>query len=125
MGEHVVARVDEVPDDRGLIVEAGGRELGLFRVGDSFYALRNLCPHQSGPLGEGGIFPALRARVVRERIEEYYDRENVVVACPWHGWEFDLRSGVCLADPGRRVACYETVVREGRVAVVLPEGDRP
>jgi nitrite reductase/ring-hydroxylating ferredoxin subunit len=65
----------------------------------------------------------LRGRIVRERLEEYYDHENMVVACPWHGWEFDLRSGVCLADPGRRVACYETVVQDGQVSVVLPEGD--
>ena len=69
MGEHLVCRADDVPDDRGLIVEVAGRELGIFRHGDEFFALRNLCPHQRGPVAEGGVFPALRARHEPGKIE--------------------------------------------------------
>jgi nitrite reductase/ring-hydroxylating ferredoxin subunit len=121
MGEHRVCRADEVPVDRGLIVRVRGRELGIFRHGDEFFALRNLCPHQRGPAAEGGVFKRLCARHSPGKVEEYYDEENPVVACPWHGWEFDLKTGVCLADPERRLGRYEAVLRDGEVAVVLPD----
>ena len=121
MGEHHIGRLDDVPGDRALIVDVDGREIGVFRVGEELFAVRNRCPHQGGPVAEGGVFPALRARHSPGEIEEYYDYDNPVVACPWHGWEFDLRSGSCLADPARRVAIYEVVVRDGELSIVTKE----
>jgi nitrite reductase/ring-hydroxylating ferredoxin subunit len=119
VGEHRVARVDEVPLDRGLLVEAGGRQIGLFRVGDEIYALRNICPHQGGPVGTGGIFPSVKGKIEDRRLKEYLDHDELVVACPWHGWEFDVRTGVCMADPTRRVASYPTRVVDGEITVVV------
>ena len=121
MGEHVVARADDLRADRGVVVEVAGREVGLFRVGERVYALRNRCPHQGGPIGTGGVFPALRARVRNRRLEEWLDQECMVAACPWHGWEFELETGVCTADPARRVATYAAFIRNGDVVVVLPD----
>ena len=122
MGEHIVARLGDIPDGRGLVVTVGRREIGLFRVVDDVFALRNVCPHQAGPIGEGGVFPRHCARVGADMdIEEYFDHSQPVVACPWHGWEFDLRTGVCLADPTRRVGRFETIVRDDEVVIVLPD----
>jgi nitrite reductase (NADH) small subunit len=121
VGEHVAARFDDLREDRGVVVEVGGRDLGLFRVGESVYALRNQCPHQGGPLGTGGVFPTLRAEVRDRRIKETLDHDCMIVSCPWHGWEFELESGVCTADRARRVATYQAFVRDGDVVVVLPD----
>jgi nitrite reductase (NADH) small subunit len=121
MGEHRVGQLDDFSSARGVVVEVAGREIGVFRVGEQVYALRNACPHQGGPVGCGGLFPAIRGTVSEGRLREYHDEQTVVVACPWHGWEFDVRSGICLADPARRVASYPVLVRDGEVTVVLPD----
>ncbi|HEY3189998.1 MAG TPA: Rieske 2Fe-2S domain-containing protein, partial [Solirubrobacteraceae bacterium] len=57
----VVAPVDEfAPGDRRIIT-VGGRSIGVFRVGDRFYGIRNRCPHQGGPLCQGRIAPWARS----------------------------------------------------------------
>lgn len=120
MGVHVVARVGDIPDGGRLIVNLEGRSIGVFHVNGSYFALRNSCPHQSGPACEGAIFPAIRARVLENgRVKEYHDYDQLVIACPWHGWEFDMKSGVCLADSDRRVRVYEARVEGDDVLVVL------
>ena len=55
MPKHVVATVDEIPPGERKIVEIGGRSLGVFNIKGEFYALRNICPHQGGPLCEGRL----------------------------------------------------------------------
>lgn len=69
-----VAAADEVPPEGGLVVEADGEEIAIFRLDDGFYALDNVCTHQGGPLGEGKV-------------------EDGCVYCPWHGHAFDIRTG--------------------------------
>jgi len=124
MGEHWIGRLDELPEDRGHVVEVEGKKIGLFRVGDEVHALLNTCPHQGGPVGEGGIFPTIEGEVVNRRLHETLNHEKMVVSCPWHGWEFDLKTGICPIDPSRRVVRYETIIREGKVAVVMPDQRR-
>ena len=51
----VVARVDDFPDGDRKIIDVNGRSVGVFRIGDTFYAMRNLCPHHHGPLCIGFI----------------------------------------------------------------------
>ncbi|HEY4279597.1 MAG TPA: Rieske 2Fe-2S domain-containing protein [Conexibacter sp.] len=122
--EHWVAALDELPLDRGHLVEVDGRSIGLFRLGDEVRALLNTCPHQGGPVGTGGLFPTVEAEVVGRRLKERLNHDRMVVSCPWHGWEFDVRTGRCAADPSRGVVRFETVVRDGRVAVLMPERAR-
>jgi nitrite reductase (NADH) small subunit len=120
VGEHRVAHIDDLSGDRGLIVEIDGRQVGLFRVGDDVHAILNVCPHQGGPVGTGGLFPSTRVRAERGRLVEYLDHDAMVVCCPWHGWEFDVRTGVCTADSSRRVVRYPVEVRDGEVVVIMP-----
>lgn len=118
MGAHIVARVGDIPANSGIVVELEGRAIGVFNVEGDYYALRSSCPHQRGPLCEGRLFPTLRARVEESgKVKEYYDYATTVVACPWHGWEFDVRTGSCLADPARRVKSYRTEVDGDRIVV--------
>jgi nitrite reductase (NADH) small subunit len=120
VAEHRAAALDDIPTDRGLIVEIDGRKVGLFRVGDEVHAILSVCPHQGGPVGSGGLFPTTRARVENRRIVEYLDYEALVVCCPWHGWEFNIRTGVCTADPSRRVLRFPAEIRGSDVIVTLP-----
>jgi nitrite reductase (NADH) small subunit len=121
VGDHLAGRLDEIPEDHGLIVEVERRRIGLFRRGDEVFALSAVCPHQAGPVGRGGVFPLTRGEVVDGRLREWFDTETLVVACPWHGWEFDIRSGACVGDPGRALRRFEVEVRNGDVYIVLPD----
>jgi nitrite reductase/ring-hydroxylating ferredoxin subunit len=120
MGEHVVARVGDIPDGESLTVTVEGRTIGVFHVNGEYFAIANRCAHQGGPLCDGAVMPTLTARVTeRGRVKEYFDHERPVICCPWHGWEYDLRTGHLLGDPSRRVRTYETRLEQGEVKLVV------
>jgi nitrite reductase/ring-hydroxylating ferredoxin subunit len=107
----VVARAEEIAPGERKIVEIGGRSIGVFNVGGDFYALRNRCPHQGGPLCAGMQFGALRSH----RPGEYdYSGPGEIIRCPWHGWEFEIKTGRSWFDPDRqRVRSYPATLRDG------------
>ncbi len=108
MTRHVVGTVGDVPEGGCKIVEVAGRSIGIYKIGNEFFGLRNRCPHQGGPLCEGKRFGALRS----EKPGEYeFSREGEFARCPWHGWEFDIRTGQSWFDPQRtRVKAYAVEV---------------
>lgn len=92
----------DIPEGGSKVVKVKGHVIALFRHGGAIYAIENTCPHQGGPLGEG------------------YLEANGVVSCPWHGWTFDLKTGVSPLDRDVRVGCYPVIVEAGQVVVELP-----
>jgi nitrite reductase/ring-hydroxylating ferredoxin subunit len=96
-----VARADELAPGTAKRVKAGDVELALVRVGDEFYATAGACAHMQGPLGEGPL-------------------DEHVLTCPWHGWQYDVRTGLNEFDHAIRVATYEVRVEDGDVQVALP-----
>jgi nitrite reductase/ring-hydroxylating ferredoxin subunit len=115
MAKHVVGTVDEIPAGERKIVEIAGRSVGVFNVGGEFYALRNTCPHQGGPLCQGRVTGLIMARVPGEYS---YTRRGEIVRCPWHGWEFDIKTGQSWFDP------LQTRVRAYPVTVETIEGEQ-
>jgi 3-phenylpropionate/trans-cinnamate dioxygenase ferredoxin subunit len=111
MASYPVARVDEIPAGGRKIVEVAGRSIAIFNLDGEFFALRNRCPHQGGPLCEGYQFSALSA----DAPGEYrHTRPGQLIRCPWHGWEFDITTGRSWFDPeGTRVRSYSVDVRPG------------
>jgi 3-phenylpropionate/trans-cinnamate dioxygenase ferredoxin subunit len=107
----VVAETADLPPGARRIVEVAGRSIGVFNVGGEYLAVRNRCPHQGGPLCEGVTVGA----VTSDRPGEYeYTRPGEVIRCPWHAWEFDLRTGASWFDPARqRVRAYDVEVHAG------------
>ncbi len=96
-----VALPEPVPPGEGRVVEVAGRPVALFNVDGALYALDNTCAHRGGPLGEG-------------------DLDGRVVACPWHGWRWDVTTGANANNPAVRVACFPVSVERGDVFVELP-----
>lgn len=108
MATHVVARVSELPPGERKVVEVEGRSIGVFNVDGDFHALRNVCPHQGAPLCLG----AVKGTAATTRPGEYrWEREGEILACPWHGWEFDIKTGRSIFNPHKmRVRSYEVSV---------------
>jgi len=107
----VVAALRDFPPGERRIVEVGGRSIGVFRVGDDFYAIRNRCPHQGGPLCIGPLAPPVLS-TGPDDIRA--DDGPMLVACPWHGWEYDLATGQSFMGPGEPgVKAYDVHVAPG------------
>jgi nitrite reductase/ring-hydroxylating ferredoxin subunit len=102
-----VARIDELADGQHKIVEARGIEFGLYRIQGQYYAWRNVCPHQGAPVCKGRVCGTTLPSLV---YEYSYGRENEILRCPWHGWEFDLLNGEHLVDP-------DTKLKRGRLMI--------
>lgn len=94
----VVGKVSDFENGDRKIIDVNGKSIGIFRVDDQFYALRNRCPHQFGPLCAGTLAP--RA-VSTGPGDVKMDSGPPLIACPWHGWEYDLATGQSFMGPGR------------------------
>lgn len=96
MSRHVVATVDEIAPGTCKLVTVKGREIGIFNVNREFFALINRCPHQGAPLCQGAIV----SRLVAPAPGVYrLERQGEMLRCPWHCWEFDIRTGQSWCDP--------------------------
>lgn len=97
----VVGRVCDFEDGGRKIVDVNGKSVGVFRVDGRFYAIRNRCPHQWGPLCLGDFAP----RAVSSGPGDVHMAPGPpLLACPWHGWEYDLATGQSFLGPGRGLA---------------------
>jgi nitrite reductase/ring-hydroxylating ferredoxin subunit len=123
MTKYIVATIDEIAPGGRKIVEVAGRSIGLFNIGGQFFALRNSCPHQGGPLCSGRLTGFISARVPGEYS---YTRQGEMLRCPWHGWEFDIKTGQSWFDPAQmRVRSYQVTVEQIDPALVTPEPPAP
>lgn len=121
MAKHIVATVDEIAVGECKVVEIGGRSIGVFNVKGEFFAIRNSCPHQGGPLCAGNITGFLMAS---QPGEFSYTRRGEIVRCPWHGWEFDIKTGQSWFDPSKtRVRTYAVSVEAGEGQAAPAEGE--
>jgi nitrite reductase/ring-hydroxylating ferredoxin subunit len=108
----IVSKLEDFPDGDRKIIDVNGRSVGVFRFGNTFYAVRNRCPHQWGPLCVGRI--ASRPTAAVPGAFEMADDEVPLIACPWHGWEYDLATGQSWMGPGHVDArTYEVEIESG------------
>ena len=118
MDRHVVARADEIGPGERRLVHVGGRAIVLFNVDGEFFAILNRCPHQGGSLCEGRL-TGLVTSTEPGRYE--YSQRGAVIRCPWHAWEFDVRTGQSWCEPGRiRVRSFKAEVQSGAGLVEGP-----
>lgn len=101
MAEFVkVANLSDVAPGTAKTVDVNGQLIALFNVDGEIFALDNTCLHQGGPLGEGML-------------------EGDVVTCPWHMWEYNVRTGEKVGHPELKVSKYEVQVENGEIRVAV------
>lgn len=104
---HNIGPLTAFPEGEQRLVKVEGRAIGVFNVGGRLYALKNACPHQGAQLCAGRVVPRLES----DGPGDYQYDDVFLVQCPWHGWEFDLRTGQSWFDPERtRVRPYAVSV---------------
>ncbi|MEJ1977132.1 MAG: Rieske (2Fe-2S) protein [Acetobacteraceae bacterium] len=98
MSRHVVAPTAEIPPGARKLFTIKGRPVAIFNLSGEYFGLFNRCPHQGGGLCDGVVTGLVQS----DQPGQYsYDREGEIVRCPWHGWEFDIRTGQSYCDPER------------------------
>jgi nitrite reductase/ring-hydroxylating ferredoxin subunit len=98
--EFFVAPAEEIPDGSRKIIVADELSIGIFHHKGNWYALHNSCLHRGGPVCEGTL-------------------EGDVLTCPWHGYQYDVTTGILLLDQETRLPGYEVDIRDGNVYVRL------
>ena len=96
-----LATLDEIPSGSAKEVEFEGRIYALYNTDGVISAIDGICPHQGGPLAEGMV-------------------EGTTVTCPWHGWQFDVRSGKTPLGPKITQTVYEVKIENDDVLVSVP-----
>ncbi len=98
---------DDLPPGERLFVEIDARDIVVFNIAGQFFAIQDKCSHEDLPLGEGEV-----------------DEEHLCITCPYHGAEFDLRTGKALSLPAvEDIPAYPVRVRDGMIEVGLPLED--
>lgn len=93
-----VARLDEIPLGGAKVIENHEKPIALFRTQEGFFAVNHVCPHRGGPLGEGTVCGRF-------------------VTCPWHGWSFDVQTGLSAREGGHTIGTYEVRIDGNNVLV--------
>ena len=82
-----LAEANELSPDQGKLVQVEGNDIALFNVNGTYHAMGAVCPHEDGPLHEGEV-----------------DGDTII--CPWHGYDFNVKTGECPVDSELRVLTY-------------------
>jgi NAD(P)H-dependent nitrite reductase small subunit len=97
-----VGRVDEIPDGEARTVQGPKGLVAVFRVGDQFFAIDDMCPHMGASLSGGFV-------------------EAGIVTCPWHYWRFRLADGAWADNPRIKIGSYPVHVVGAEVRVEFPD----
>lgn len=117
MSRHIVATVSEIPEGGRFLARVKGREIVIFNLGGEYHALLNRCPHEGASLMHGTQTGLLESPGAGEYC---YSRKGEMLRCPWHGWEFDIRTGKSYCDPRSTwVRHFDVTVEPGQA---LAEG---
>lgn len=121
MSTHVVATTDEISEGERKLIQVKGREVAIFNHNGDFHAYLNWCTHQSGPACEGPLSGTRGAEFDAESLEVTFswEREDEILNCPWHGWEFDITSGKCLSRRNCDLLKYPVSIEDKEISITI------
>src|SRR6202040_1520276 len=126
MAEQFVGKTAEFKDGDRRIIFAGDNEIGVFRHEGQFYAYSNFCLHQGGPACEGLTIAKVEERILPDKTSQglYFSENEMHFVCPWHGYEYDMKTGECVSDRKLKLRRYKVVEKEDGVYVVALDRGR-
>jgi nitrite reductase/ring-hydroxylating ferredoxin subunit len=120
MAEKFVAKSSELKDGDRRVIFVGDNEIGVFRHDGKFYAYSNFCLHQGGPACEGLTIAKVEERIMPDKTSRglYFSDTEMHFVCPWHGMEYDMKTGECVSDRKMKLKKYKVVQKGDDVYVV-------
>ena len=97
---HKIGTTEEIRQSNTLAAVVNGKHVAVFQLDGEYIATNGKCPHARGPLHKGEI-------------------NGVMLSCPWHGWSYDLKTGVCEEDPNIVLERFPVEVKSGEIFVRL------
>jgi nitrite reductase/ring-hydroxylating ferredoxin subunit len=124
MTDHVFGWIEEFEDGTHRVREIEGVEIGVFRIGEGYVAWENVCPHAGGPVCQGRIMPRVEERLddARQSLGMCFSKERRNIVCPWHGYEYDLQTGLHQGHDAYRLKSVPVSLRGRAIVVHLPAG---
>jgi nitrite reductase/ring-hydroxylating ferredoxin subunit len=118
--EKLVGKASEFKDGDRRIVFLGNTEVGVFRDKGEYYAYSNYCLHQGGPACEGLTIAKVEERIMPDQTSRglYFSEDELHFVCPWHGYEYDMKTGECVSDRRLKLRKYQVVQRGDDLYVV-------
>lgn len=97
---HSVPEANGLAPGKGMTVAVNDKRVALFNLDGQFHAIDDTCPHVGAPLGGGWI-------------------DGDTVACPMHGWQFEIKTGKGLTVPGCSLETFPVRVENGEVQISI------
>jgi nitrite reductase/ring-hydroxylating ferredoxin subunit len=122
MVEINVGPVHSFTDPGRKLMDSNGFEFGVFRLSGEFFAYENVCPHMGGPACQGMIIPKVEEAIADDCTSKglQFSKTKINMVCPWHGYEFDIRTGRHPGDPRCRLKPIKVRIEGSHVIVTLP-----
>lgn len=116
-----VGCVDDIPDRGRKVIGHDNGEVGVFRLDGRFYAWHNECAHRGGPICQGRLYRDVEEPVAADGTvgAMRYKESSLNIVCPWHGYEYDLRTGINVANPTLRLREAPIEIRNGEIYVLV------
>jgi nitrite reductase/ring-hydroxylating ferredoxin subunit len=116
-----VCRADELNDGDRRVVSCDGVEVGVFKVDGQFVAWHNECPHRQGPVCQGRIYQRVLEPIAGDGTVRAlaYDERVTNIVCSWHGYEFDLKTGINQGSDQFRLRKAKLEEKDGNIYVAV------
>ena len=120
MAEQFVGKAAEFEDGGRRIIRLGQDEVGIFKHEGEYFAYSNYCLHAGGPACEGLIIAKVEERILPDKTSDglYFSKDETHFVCPWHGYEYDLKTGECVGNRKLKLRSYEVIERGTDIIVV-------
>ena len=121
MTEYLFANKNQIDDREQLVKVIAGLEIGMFRLGKDYYAWENNCPHMGGPVCQGRIINRVD-EVIDDQKKSHgyrYVEDDVHIVCPWHGYEFNIKTGYHPGDKGAYLKGFPVIARAGKIYIEI------
>ena len=121
MAEVFAGRVSDFKELERKIILHEGVEIGIFLVHGEFYAYMNQCRHRGGPVCQGRVIRKVEEVLAEDKTSSgfRFSENEVHVVCPWHGFEYDLKTGANAGEPRIRLKRYDVRLQDGGIHVVV------
>ena len=117
----LVGKVADVPEGGRLVIDAAQTSVGLFRVEGKLYAYENICMHQGGPVCQGKMLSRVVENIDANQMMhgERFDDGDPHIICPWHGYEYSIKTGRHAGRPSIALRSVPVEEVEGSIYVVV------